>query len=83
MNITVKIQNVYGKETIYPACEVSRDLLALTGKKTFSARDIKTIKRLGYLVGVATPTLGQVTQTQAIQFYKNFFSMTVIGTVWD
>ena len=57
MNITVQIKNVYGKELIYPACETSRLLAELIGTKTFTRRDLDLIRRLGYLVGVATPTL--------------------------
>ena len=57
MNITVQIKNVYGNELIYPACEHSRLLARLAGKKTLSRQDIDLIKQLGYLVGVATPSM--------------------------
>lgn len=56
MNITITIKNVYGNETIYPACEHSRLLARLAGKKTLSRQDIDLIKQLGYLVGVAAPS---------------------------
>lgn len=47
---TIKIfqTNNYGTEAIYPACDVSRKLLELTGRKTFSRQDLKTIRDLGY-----------------------------------
>lgn len=52
MNIQVKIKTNYGTEMIYPVCEKAVLLCALTGKKTFVARDIKNIKALGYAIEV-------------------------------
>lgn len=57
MKITVLIKNVYGNETIYPACETAKKFAALTGKKTFSMNDINLIKTLGYSVVVEQKTL--------------------------
>jgi hypothetical protein len=54
MNNTIKvtIKNVYGKETIYPACEASEKFAALAGQKSLTAREIKLIKELGYSIEV-------------------------------
>lgn len=57
MKITVLIKNVYGNETIYPACETAKKFATLTGKKTFSMNDINLIKTLGYSVVVEQKTL--------------------------
>ena len=50
MDITVKIKNVYGVDLIYPVCDKALLLSKLIGKKTFSASDIDTIKKLGFSV---------------------------------
>lgn len=46
--IKVTIKTVYGNILIYPACEKSEILAALTRKKTFDSRDLEMIKHLGY-----------------------------------
>lgn len=48
MTITVSVRDVYGQRLVYPACDTAINLARLTGKKTFSASDIATIKKLGY-----------------------------------
>lgn len=55
--ITVQIKNVYGNRTIYPACPTSQKFANLTGKKTLSTGDIRTIESLGYAVVVAAQSL--------------------------
>lgn len=55
MNATVQIRTHYGTQYIYPACDTSAKLCALTGKKTLSHADIKTIKALGYSITVQQP----------------------------
>ena len=52
MNATVQIRMHYGTQYIYPICTTAQHLAALTGKKTFSHSDIKTIKALGYSITV-------------------------------
>jgi histone H3/H4 len=57
MVIQVRIQNVYGNETIYPVCAKAQTFAAMVGQKTLTRRDIKYIKDLGYTVEVkAEPT---------------------------
>jgi hypothetical protein len=52
MTATVEIKTHYGTQYIYPICQTAQHLAALTGKKTFSHSDIKTIKALGYSINV-------------------------------
>ena len=48
MELTVEIKNVYGNETIYPVCEKGQLLASFKGQKTFTRKDIDTLKKLGY-----------------------------------
>ena len=48
MELIVEKKNVFGVERIYPKCNKSQILTALTGQKTLLADDIKLIKQLGY-----------------------------------
>ena len=50
MNITVRVTNNYGNHTVYPSCEVARNLAALAGTKTLTPQAIRLIKDLGYTV---------------------------------
>jgi hypothetical protein len=50
MSVILDIKNVYGNELIYPVCETSKELLKLTGKKTFNRTDINILKNLGYQI---------------------------------
>jgi len=52
MTATVQIKTHYGTQYIYPICETAQNLARLTGKKTFSHRDIDVIKALGYSIDV-------------------------------
>lgn len=57
MNITVEIKNVYGNQSVYPACDTSKLLATLAGTKTFTKNALDTIKRLGYTITVAQPKI--------------------------
>jgi hypothetical protein len=57
MNITVKIKNVYGKRRVYPACETSNLLIALSNLQTFDEAHIDVIKKLGYTIHVEAERL--------------------------
>ena len=46
--LTVRIVERYGRETIYPECEVSRGFAVLLKQTTLTREDIENIKRLGY-----------------------------------
>lgn len=54
MELRVKIKNVYGNETIYPVCEQAILLAEYKGQKTFTERDIKLLKKLGYSFKIAS-----------------------------
>jgi hypothetical protein len=56
MKIQVKIKSVYGKDNIYPACEVSKKLAALSGHTTLTQNAITIIKALGYAIEVIQET---------------------------
>jgi hypothetical protein len=58
MNITVKIKNVYGERRVYPACDTSKLLMALSPNlQTFGERQIDAIKQLGYTIHVQAERL--------------------------
>jgi hypothetical protein len=50
MELIVEKKNVFGVERIYPKCNKSKILTALTGQKTLLDCDIKLIKQLGYIL---------------------------------
>lgn len=54
MSIQVTIRNVYGNETIYPACETAKSFAKLVGQKTLTHRDLTIIKGMGYAIEVQT-----------------------------
>jgi len=57
MKITVKITNVYGNHTIYPACEKSEWFANLAGTRTLTKTSIEIIKKLGYEIQVQAQSL--------------------------
>lgn len=52
MNITIRFQNNYGIEAIYPVCDHAKAFTRLTNTKTLTAYHIEQIKALGYTVSV-------------------------------
>jgi len=48
--IKVTIRGVYGKKMCYPACAIARAFTDLTGTKTLSLKNLRTIKALGYSI---------------------------------
>jgi hypothetical protein len=55
MNITVSVRNVYGNETIYPACKTSLFFCHLAGTKTITGDMMRLIQAQGYEIVVETP----------------------------
>lgn len=53
--INVEVKSVYGAPMIYPVCNDAHRFAALTGKKTFSQKDIENIRGLGYIVKAIVP----------------------------
>jgi hypothetical protein len=57
MTITVTVRDIYGIQTIYPACETAKLLARLANTKTLTRQALETIKKLGYTVTVTAPTI--------------------------
>lgn len=55
MKIKLEQQNVYGNELAYPACETSKLLARLSGKKTFTLSTLGLIRALGYEIEWVQP----------------------------
>ena len=50
MQITVTRKSVYGNILIYPACDQSKLFCSMLGSKTLTARDLKHIADLGFVI---------------------------------
>jgi len=48
MHITIRVASIYGRETIYPACEKARLFADLAGTKTLTRDALNLIHALGY-----------------------------------
>lgn len=48
----IRIRRVYGRDTIYPACDDSRIFADMLGRKTLTERDMRHIRTLGYNIEV-------------------------------
>ena len=48
--ITVRIQNNYGVDTIYPVCDKAKLFAAIAGTKTLTADTLRHIKALKYTI---------------------------------
>ena len=55
--IHVEVKESYGNKRFYPACDLSRNLLKLTGQKTFTEYTIQVIKDLGYEPRAIAPAI--------------------------
>lgn len=53
--ITIQVRNVYGNETIYPACKTSAFFCKLAGTKTITAEMLRLIRTQGYEIAVEAP----------------------------
>jgi hypothetical protein len=58
--ITVQVRNVYGKDLVYPADGTADLFASLLNVKSFSARQIGTIRELGYTVRVDPSNYGHL-----------------------
>jgi hypothetical protein len=52
MTITVRVRNVYGNKTVYPACDKSHIFAQLAGHSTLTPATLDGVRRLGYLIEV-------------------------------
>lgn len=50
MTITIRIKDVYGKETIYPVCETAKTFAAIAGTTTLTGVTLMRINSLGYTI---------------------------------
>lgn len=53
----ITIKQVYGKDTIYPACDDSQVFANMLGRKTLTESDMRHIKTLGYTFEIKPQTL--------------------------
>jgi hypothetical protein len=52
MQITIKVKNVYGIETFYPACEKAELFARIAGTVTLTRNTLRDVKALGYTLQV-------------------------------
>ena len=57
MVLEVKIKNIYGNETIYPANKLAETFAKLLGKTTLTLQDISHIKETGIEIQVISPVV--------------------------
>ena len=55
--LIVEERNVYGNYLIYPVCERSKELTALTGHKTITEDSKRKLKAMGHTLEVEGKTL--------------------------
>lgn len=55
--ITVRIRQVYGRDTIYPVCEKACIFAKLLGQKSISAYQLADIRKLGFEVETEQQTV--------------------------
>lgn len=55
--ITVRIRQVYGRDTVYPVCERALIFALLIGQKSFGPHDLAKIRSLGYTIETEQQTL--------------------------
>lgn len=55
MKVTIEIKNVYGINKNYPICDTAKLFAQLTGSKTLSQAQLRTIEALGYTIEVIRP----------------------------
>lgn len=50
MEITVTRKSVYGNILVYPVCDQAHRFCSMLGSKTLTARDLKHIADLGFVI---------------------------------
>lgn len=55
MEILVQIRQVYGAETVYPACPLAAGFARIAGTKTLTAETLRTIRGMGVAITVVAP----------------------------
>ena len=62
MQITVKIDRIYGIQTVYPVCKTAVLFSRIAGTKTLTANTLQHIETMGYSV---------VVEHEEIKTFKN------------
>ena len=57
MTITVRVRNIYGNKTVYPACPKAQIFADIAGHSTLTRATLDGIRRLGYLIEVQQETV--------------------------
>lgn len=57
MEIKVQVRQVYGTETLYPACKTSAFFCRLAGTKTLTQEMVRLIRAQGYEIKAEAPSL--------------------------
>jgi hypothetical protein len=57
MKIQVTVRDIYGLQTIYPACDIAKLFARLAGTKTLTRHALETIRALGYTVEIKPQTI--------------------------
>lgn len=52
MKIQIEIKNIYGNETVYPACDKAKLFAKLAGTKTLTHAALCNIEQLGYEIEI-------------------------------
>ena len=52
MKIIVRVQDNYGKTSVYPVCKRAKMFAEIAGTRTLTLKTIKIIKSLGYEIDV-------------------------------
>jgi hypothetical protein len=55
--IIVRVRNIYGNRTVYPACDKAKIFAQLAGHSTLTPATLDGIRRLGYLIEVEQEVL--------------------------
>lgn len=53
-SIKIAVKNVYGRETLYPACKLSEFFCSLAGTRTITTEMMRLIRAQGFAIEVAT-----------------------------
>ena len=53
--LLVRVEMQYGLRRIYPVCETSKNLLALTGDRTFCDSTMNRLKKMGFVFTSVKP----------------------------
>jgi len=73
MEIKVQVRQVYGTDTLYPACRTSAFFCALAGKRTITSEMVRLIRANGYEIKAEAPNL-HFRHERHVAFAPTYFS---------